>query len=129
TPQLLSCDTPACVSSTPRPGPAIARMLAGRGTLLAVDNTWGCPGLYRPLALGADISIVAITKYIAGHSDLMMGSVSAGPRCADQGWSDAPLLGQNVSPDDTLSALKRLRTADPRLYMQQAHPRADDPSH
>ena len=53
-------------------------------TLLAVDNTWGCPGLYRPLALGADISIVAVTKYIAGHSDLVMGSVSAGKRCADR---------------------------------------------
>jgi len=38
--------------------------------LLAVDNTWGCPGLYRPLALGADLSLVAITKYLADHSDL-----------------------------------------------------------
>src|SRR5262249_60764192 len=123
TPQLLSCDTPACVSSTPRPGPAIARMLAGRGTLLAVDNTWGCPGLYHPLALGADISIVAVTKYVAGHSDLMMGSVSAGSRCADQIWTDARLLGRTGSPDDAYSALKGLRAAAAPLALHPAHAR------
>ena len=73
--------------------------------------------------LGADISVVAVTKYVAGHSDLVMGSVSAGPRCADQLWRDAGLLGQTVSPDDAFSALKGLRTAAARLAMHQAHTR------
>jgi cysteine-S-conjugate beta-lyase len=104
--------------------PAIAALLKGRpDTLLAADNTWGAPGLYRPLALGADISIVAITKYIGGHSDLMMGSVTANARCADQLWQDAGLFGQTVSPDDAYTALRGLRTARARLTMHEAHAR------
>jgi cystathionine beta-lyase len=101
--------------------PAIARLLEGRNTLLAADNTWGAPGLYRPLTLGADISIIAITKYIAGHSDLMMGSVTANARSADQLWYDAGLLGQTVSPEDAYTALRGLRTAAARIAMHAAH--------
>lgn len=102
--------------------PAIAALLKGRdNTLLAVDNTWGAPGLYRPLTLGADISVIAITKYIAGHSDLVMGSVTANARSADQLCFDAGLLGQTVSPDDAYTALRGLRTASARIAMHQAH--------
>jgi cystathionine beta-lyase len=103
--------------------PAIARLLEGRDTLLAADNTWGAAGLYRPLALGADISIIAITKYIAGHSDLMMGSVTATERSADKLWYDAGLLGQTVSSDDAYTALRGLRTAAARIAMHEAHAR------
>jgi cystathionine beta-lyase len=118
---MVYLDNPGSIVYDIQDVPALAKLLAGRDTLLAVDNTWGCPGLYRPLALGADISIVAVTKYIAGHSDLVMGSVSAGKRCADQIWGDARLLGQTVSSDDAYSALKGLRTAAARLAMHQAH--------
>jgi len=121
--RMVYLDNPGSIVYDIQDVPALASLLAGRDTLLAVDNTWGCPGLYRPLALGADISIVAVTKYVAGHSDLMMGSVSAGPRCADLIWSDARLLGQTVSPDDAYSALKGLRSAAARLAMHQAHAR------
>jgi cystathionine beta-lyase len=119
--RMVYLDNPGSIVYDIQDVPALARLLAGRDTLLAVDNTWGCPGLYRPLALGADISIVAVTKYVAGHSDLVMGSVSAGKRCADQIWGDARLLGQTVSSDDAYSALKGLRTAAARLAMHQAH--------
>jgi cystathionine beta-lyase len=102
--------------------PAIAALLKRReNTLLAADNTWGAPGLYRPIALGADISVVAITKYIAGHSDLVMGSVTANARSADQLSFDAGLLGQTVSPDDAYLALRGLRTASARIAMHCAH--------
>ena len=121
--RMVYLDNPGSIVYDIQDVPALARLLAGRDTLLAVDNTWGCPGLYHPLALGADISIVAVTKYVAGHSDLMMGSVSAGSRCADQIWTDARLLGQTVSPDDAYGALKGLRTAAARLAMHQAHAR------
>ena len=119
--RMVYLDNPGSIVFDVQDVPALARLLAGRDTLLAVDNTWGCPGLYRPLELGADISIVAVTKYIAGHSDLVMGAVSAGRRCADQVWRDARLLGQTVSPDDAYSALKGLRTVAARLAMHQAH--------
>jgi cystathionine beta-lyase len=101
--------------------PAIAKLLKGRDILLAADNTWGAAGLYRPLALGADISIIAITKYIAGHSDLMMGSVTAKGAIADKLWYDAGLLGQTVSSDDAYMALRGLRTASARIAMHAAH--------
>ena len=102
--------------------PAIAALLKDRdNTLLATDNTWGAPGLYRPLTLGADISVIAITKYIAGHSDLVMGSVTANARAADQLAFDAGLLGQTVSPDDAYVALRGLRTASARIAMHRAH--------
>ena len=119
--RMVYLDNPGSIVYDIQNVPALAKLLAGRNTLLAVDNTWGCPGLYRPLALGADISIVALTKYVAGHSDLVMGSVSASRRCADRLWSDASLLGQTVSPDDAYSALKGLRTASARRAMHQAH--------
>jgi cystathionine beta-lyase len=119
--RMVYLDNPGSIVFDIQDVPALAKLLKGRDTLLAVDNTWGCPGLYRPLALGADISVVAITKYVAGHSDLVMGSVSAGSRCADQIWRDASLLGQTVSPDDAYGALKGLRTAAARIAMHQAH--------
>lgn len=102
--------------------PAIAALLKDReNTLLAADNTWGAPGLYRPIALGADISIIAVTKYIAGHSDLVMGSVTTNARTAEQLCHDAGLLGQTVSPDDAYTALRGLRTASARIAMHSAH--------
>ncbi|MGB3719352.1 MAG: cystathionine beta-lyase [Proteobacteria bacterium] len=102
--------------------PAIAALLKDReNTLLAADNTWGAPGLYCPIALGADISIVAVTKYIAGHSDLVMGSVTANARAAEQLAYDAGLLGQTVSPDDAYAALRGLRTASARIAMHCEH--------
>jgi cystathionine beta-lyase len=119
--RMVYLDNPGSIVFDVQDVPALARLLEGRDTLLAVDNTWGCPGLYRPLALGADISVVAITKYVAGHSDLVMGSVSAGARCADQLWRHARLLGQTVSPDEAYSALRGLRTVAARLAMHQAH--------
>jgi cysteine-S-conjugate beta-lyase len=121
--QMVYLDNPGSIVYDIQDLPALAKVLTGRETLLAVDNTWGAPGLYRPLELGADISIIAVTKYIAGHSDLVMGAVSASGRCADRLWRDANLLGQTVSPDDAYSALKGLRTAAARLAMHQAHAR------
>ena len=80
--------------------PALAAMAHARGSLVAVDNTWGSGLQYRPLALGADISVMAATKYLSGHSDVMMGTVAT----TREAW--APLadrcdaFGMAVSPDD-----------------------------
>ena len=89
--------------------------------MVAVDNTWGAAGLYKPLALGADISVVALTKYIAGHSDVTMGSVTANPRIADQLWRDSHLLGQTVSPDDAYAVLRGLRSVSARMAQAYDH--------
>ncbi|WP_263262375.1 cystathionine beta-lyase [Pseudomonas sp. RIT-PI-S] len=99
--------------------PAVAALCKPRGILLAVDNTWGSGYLYRPLALGADISIMALTKYVAGHSDVMMGSV-----CTRRG-AFAPLsamsdtFGNTVSPDDAWLVLRGARSLAARLAVHQ----------
>ena len=56
--------------------PALAAMAHARGAMVMVDNTWGSGVQYRPLALCADVSVMAATKYLSGHSDVMMGTVA-----------------------------------------------------
>ena len=121
--RMVYLDNPGSIVFDVQDLPAIvtAAKANGANTLVGVDNTWGAAGLYKPLALGADISIIALTKYIAGHSDLTMGSVTATGAIADQLWRDSGILGQTVSPDDAYAALRGLRTVSARLALQQAH--------
>ncbi len=121
--KMVYLDNPGSIIYDIQDIPAIAKLLKGRDTLLAVDNTWGAAGLHRPLTLGADISIVAVTKYIGGHSDIMMGSVTANARAATGLEEDARLLGQIVPPDDAYMALRGIRTVGARLTIHQAHAR------
>lgn len=96
--------------------PALAEAARRHGLPLAVDNTWGSGYIYRPLELGADVSVVAGTKYVAGHSDLMLGAVVA--REAGMGQRLAAMqyaLGYAVSADDAWLALRGARTLPVRM--------------
>lgn len=101
--------------------PHIVQLAHARGARVAVDNTWGSGLQYRPLALGADISIMAATKYLSGHSDVMMGTVAT----TEAAW--APLaersdaFGMTVSPDDAWLVMRGTRTLGARLRMHEAH--------
>ena len=119
--KMIYIDNPGSIVYDIQDVPALAKLCEGRDTLLAVDNTWGAAGLYRPIELGADISVIAVTKYIAGHSDIMMGSVTANARTADALYHDACLMGQTVSPDEAYAALRGLRSVAARLAMHQVH--------
>ena len=55
--------------------PALSKIAQQHGLILATDNTWGSGYIYKPLLLGADVSVVAGTKYIVGHSDVMLGAI------------------------------------------------------
>ncbi|GMV48174.1 MAG: cystathionine gamma-synthase [Pseudomonadota bacterium] len=99
--------------------PALVRQVRARGdALVAVDNTWGSGLLYRPLALGADLSVVAGTKYVVGHSDVMLGLAVANERAWPVLAATAELLGHSVSPDDAYLALRGLRTLAVRMRRQ-----------
>lgn len=87
---------------------------------LVIDNTWATGHFMPALALGADMSVVACTKYIAGHSDVMLGSVTATERHYPGLRRTAQALGHVVSPDDAWLALRGLRTLDVRLRQHQA---------
>ena len=119
--RLVYLDNPGSIIFDVQDLPAIVAAAKGSNALVAVDNTWGAAGIYRPLALGADISIVALTKYIAGHSDITMGSVTAAGEIADQLWRDSHTLGQTVSPDDAYQVLRGLRTVSARITQANAH--------
>lgn len=93
------------------------------GIPVAVDNTWASGLLLRPLELGIDISIMAATKYIVGHSDVMLGSVATTEKAWDPLSRISDALGQVVSPDDAYLALRGLRTLAPRMQMHEAHAR------
>lgn len=99
--------------------PAIAALCKPRGILLAVDNTWGSGYLYRPLTLGADISIMALTKYLCGHSDVVMGSVCTRQEVWQPLASMSDTFGIAVSPDDAWLVLRGARTLAPRLQVHE----------
>ena len=99
--------------------PAIAALCKPRGILLAVDNTWGSGYLYRPLALGADISIMALTKYLCGHSDVVMGSVCTRQDVWQPLASMSDTFGIAVSPDDAYLVLRGARTLAPRMEVHE----------
>jgi cystathionine beta-lyase len=100
--------------------PRIAAIAKRHDLVLATDNTWGSGYIYRPLTLGADISIIASTKYISGHSDLMQGAVvSRDPALAQKIYRAHESIGYAVSPDDAYLALRGIRTMPVRLAQHQ----------
>lgn len=99
--------------------PAIAALCKPRGILLAVDNTWGSGYLYRPLALGADISIMALTKYLCGHSDVVMGSVCTTQEVWPALARMSDSFGNTVSPDDAYLVLRGARTLASRMDVHE----------
>lgn len=95
--------------------PALSRLTKPRGITLCVDNTWGSGILFQPLKLGADVSMVAGTKHFAGHSDLLLGTVTT----TEAAWKPVTewhsAFGITISGDDAYLALRGLRTMAVRL--------------
>ncbi len=88
--------------------------------LVIMDNTWGTSLFCKPLELGVDLSIQAGTKYIVGHSDVMIGTVSANERAWPALHAMHGDLGLHVGPDDVYLALRGLRTMGVRLERHMA---------
>jgi len=100
--------------------PAIVAVAKPRGIRVMVDNSWATPLYYRPLALGADVVIHAATKMFVGHSDALVGSVSA----TKEAWPDVlatrRLLGFNVAGDDAYLTARGMRTLAIRMKEHSA---------
>jgi cystathionine beta-lyase len=100
--------------------PAIGRAAHAAGAKVLMDNTWGIHH-FQPFAHGVDVSIQALTKYVGGHSDILLGSaVVATEEDHLKLRSAASILGQYASPDDCWLALRGLRTMAVRLKHQEA---------
>lgn len=102
--------------------PALAAVARAHGIPVAIDNTWSGGWFHQPLALGANLSIHASTKYISGHSDVMQGIVVAdAPALSAKIALAHEALGLTVGADDAYLALRGLRTLPVRLAQHQRH--------
>ncbi|MEJ1159504.1 cystathionine beta-lyase [Prosthecomicrobium sp. N25] len=99
--------------------PAIAAAARARGIVSIMDNTWATPVFFRPLDHGIDITLLAATKYVGGHSDLMLGTVSANAALWPAVKETSGSLGMFTGADDMFAALRGLRTMDLRLRRHQ----------
>jgi cystathionine beta-lyase len=99
--------------------PAIAAAAHEIDATVLMDNTWASPLFCRPLSLGVDLSIQAGTKYIVGHSDVMLGTIAASDRAWKQLDTLTGAMGCHVAPDDIYLALRGLRTLSVRLERHQ----------
>jgi cystathionine beta-lyase len=99
--------------------PAIAEAAHARGAVVMMDNTWATPLYFRPLDHGVDVSVHAATKYPGGHSDVLLGTVSANERCWGRLHDAFITLGIPSGPDDAYQVLRGLRTMGVRLDRHQ----------
>jgi cystathionine beta-lyase len=98
--------------------PQLAAIAREHGAVSMIDNTWASPLGFAALEHGCDIVMMSLSKHVGGHSDLMMGSASAGKRWYTALRRTAQELGQVVSPDDAALAARGLRTMGLRLEAQ-----------
>jgi len=98
--------------------PQLAAMAREHGAVSLIDNTWASPLGFAALDHGCDIVMMSLSKHVGGHSDLMMGSASAGETWYRALRRTAQDLGQVVSPDDAALAARGLRTMQVRLAAQ-----------
>lgn len=113
---LVWCESPGSVTMEIQDVPAIVAALRPHGVPVAIDNTYAAGILFDAFGHGCDISVQALTKYISGHSDVLLGSVSvASEALYERVGSTLAQLGLVVSPDDCALTLRGLRTLGVRL--------------
>jgi cysteine-S-conjugate beta-lyase len=108
-------ESPGSLSFEMQDVAAIAKVAHDKGALVLMDNTWATPLYYRPLDHGVDLAIQAGTKYIGGHSDVMLGTISANAATVAALKNTVRLTGLCEGPDDVYLGLRGLRTLSVRL--------------
>ncbi len=124
---LIGDDTRAILMESPgsltfevQDVPAIVATAKARGVTTLLDNTWATPLLFPAISKGVDLTILACTKYVVGHSDVMLGSVTAAPGHLAKLRDTSFQLGQVASPDDCWLGSRGLRTMAMRLKQHEA---------
>ena len=114
--RLVWCESPGSITMEVQDLPAIVALAHARDVRVVLDNTWSAGILLDAFHHGVDIAMQAVTKYIGGHSDLLLGSVTVRDDALYQRLGVAQqVLGSNVSPDDCSLALRGLQTLGVRL--------------
>lgn len=113
--RAIFLESPGSLTFEVQDVPAICAAAKARGLVTLLDNTWATPLLFPAIAAGIDLSILACTKYVVGHADVMMGSVTATPEHLRALEKTSRAFGQHASPDDAFLAARGLRTLEIRL--------------
>ena len=113
--KVLFLESPGSITMEVQDVPTLSRIAHEHNVIVMLDNTWASPINSRPFDMGVDISIQAATKYIVGHSDVMMGTATANEQHWEQLRENSYLMGQTTSPDDVYLAARGLRTLGVRM--------------
>ena len=118
--RVIFLESPGSLTFEIQDVPAICAVARRRGIVTMMDNTWATPLYCKPLALGVDVSIQAATKYVVGHSDAMLGTITVNESAWPRLRSAHGELGLSVGPDDAYLAQRGLRTMAVRLARHSA---------
>lgn len=118
--RVVFLESPGSLTFEVQDVPAIAAAARKAGAVVMIDNTWGTPLFFKPFDHGVDLSIHAATKYMVGHSDAMLGVITAS---TEEVWNrlkrNSVQLGTCAGPDDIYLGLRGLRTMGARLRQHQ----------
>ncbi|MEW6983000.1 cystathionine beta-lyase [Colwelliaceae bacterium 6471] len=117
--RIIFLESPGSLTMEVQDVPGIANVAHQHDCLVMLDNTWASPINFQPFEHGVDISIQAATKYVVGHSDVMLGTATATEKYWPQLRENSYLMGQCTSPDDLYLALRGIRTLGVRMRQHQ----------
>lgn len=118
--KVVFAESPGSLTFEVQDLPALAEAAHEGGAKLIVDNTWSGGYFCKPISLGADVSLQAATKYLVGHADCLIGTITAADeQTAKKIYYVLLQLGSNVSADDAYLALRGMRTLSTRLERHQ----------
>jgi cysteine-S-conjugate beta-lyase len=118
--KVIFLESPGSLTFEVQDVPAITAIARARGIITMLDNTWATPLFFPALAHGVDVTMMSLTKYVGGHSDAMMGSLTCTAALWPRLRQAAFQLGQSVSADDCALMLRGLRTLSVRLRQSAA---------
>jgi cysteine-S-conjugate beta-lyase len=114
--RLVWCESPGSVTMEVQDVPAIVQAAHRQGALVAIDNTWAAGVCFDAFAHGCDVTMQAVTKYVGGHSDLLLGSITArDAEIYERLGATHQGVGCAASPDDCSLALRGMKTMAVRL--------------
>ena len=114
--RVVWCENPGSVTMEIQDVPAIAEAAHRHGALVVLDNTWSAGIYFDAFAHGVDVTMQALTKYIGGHSDLLLGSITVrDPQLFERLGETHQVIGCPASPDDCSLALRGMKTMAVRL--------------
>jgi cystathionine beta-lyase len=118
--RAILLESPGSLTMEIQDVPAICAVARERGIVTLLDNTWATPLFFPAIAAGVDITILAATKYVGGHADVMIGTATATEQYFAAVQRTTWDLGHALSPDDAWLGSRGLRTMAVRLKQHEA---------